>query len=61
MPHQRSIVEQNKNFCEEIRDGDDASIIRMYPAQKQVHAEIGEGNATEGEDAIDVEKLGLLE
>jgi ABC-type multidrug transport system fused ATPase/permease subunit len=61
LPHQRSIVEQNKNFCEEIRDGDDASIIRMYPAQKQVHAKISEGHAEEGKDAVNMEKQGFLE
>ena len=37
------------------------SIIGMYPAQKQVHAEIGNQYAKKGKDAINMEKHRLLE
>ena len=33
----------------------------MYSAQKQIHAEIGDGHAQNGEDAINVEEQRLLE
>ena len=37
------------------------SVIRVYPAQDEVHAKVGDDDAEEGEDAVDVEKQRLLE